>query len=210
MIWYACYGSNMDYERFLKYIQGGQLIVNNKTKEYKACPTDVKPPEQSEPYSIDRRLFFAKESNTWNQHGVAFISNKRNKNSKTFAKLYLISEDQFSHLFAQENGRSNVRIDYKHLFENGYLDFDYNFYNRILVIEKNHKGFPVLTFTNKSKLLPNKPFVEYASLIINSLISTHNLTTKEAFDYIVRNDTGASRKDLKEKLYQHKMEIEIS
>jgi len=204
MIWYACYGSNMDYERFIKYIQGGRLIVNNKTKEYKPCPTDVKPPEQSEPYTIDRRLFFAKESNTWNQHGVAFISNKRNKKSKTFAKLYLISEDQFLHLFAQENGRLNARIDFEQLFQNEYLDFDYSFYNRILVIEKDHKGFPVLTFTNKSKLLPNKPFVEYASLIINSLISTHNITIKEAFDYIARNETDAWKKDLKVKLNQHK------
>lgn len=204
MIWYACYGSNMDYERFLKYIQGGQLIVNNTTKVYKPCPTDIKPPEQSEPYSIDRRFFFAKESKTWNQHGVAFISNKRNKKSKTFAKLYLISEDQFLHLFAQENGRLNAKINYEQLFQNGFLDFDYSFYNRILVIEKNHKGFPILTFTNKSKLSPNKPFVDYTNLIINGLISTHNLTTKEAFDYIVQNKTGASRKDLKESQNQQK------
>jgi hypothetical protein len=145
MIWYACYGSNMDLDRFLKYIQGGQLTVNGVKRDYTACPTDTSSPKHSEPYSIDRKFFFAKKSKTLNEHGVGFISNKKNNKSKTFGKLYLISEAQFSHLFAQENGRETAKINYEMLLKKGALDFDYNFYNRIILLDKNYKGHPILT-----------------------------------------------------------------
>lgn len=200
MVWYACYGSNMDSGRFSKYIQGGQLIVNGVVKDYSPCPVDASPPQQSEPYSIDRRFFFAKKSKTWNQHGVGFISNKRNKRSKTFAKLYLISESQFSHLFAQENGRQTSHINYKQILNNGYLDFEYNFYNRILLMDENYAGFPILTFTNKSNLTTTKPMSEYVNLISNGLKLTHGLSNKEVFDYLGKNGSGVRKKDLKKML----------
>ena len=197
MIWYACYGSNMDENRFMKYIQGGELIVNGKTKKYRPCSADTSPPTQSEPYVLDRRFYFAKESGTWNKHGVGFISNRRNKRSRTYSKLYLISEAQFSHIFAQENGRQTVEIEYDRLSDSGYLDFEFNFYNRIILLEENHEGFPILSFTNRNNLSTNEPLLEYVKLISNGLKLTHNLTSKEAFEYIVRKGTGAKRKDLK-------------
>lgn len=196
MIWYACYGSNMDMNRFLKYIQGGQLTVNGETKIYKACPTDTSTPKNSEPYSIDRKFFFAKESKTWNKHGVGFISNRKNKKSKTFGKLYLLSEAQFSHLFAQENGREKVTIDFEKLSKRGILDFDYNFYNRIVQLDKNYKGFPILTFTNKDNLKTNKPHPEYTLLIASGLKLTHKLSSKEVVNYLSKNGTGVKKKDL--------------
>lgn len=196
MIWYACYGSNMDLDRFLKYIQGGQLTVNGETKKYKACPTDTSKPKNSEPYSIDRKLFFAKESKTWDKHGVGFISNRKNKKSKTMGKLYLISEAQFSHLFAQENSRDTVAINFDKLSKQGILDFDFNFYNRIVQLDKNYKGFPILTFTNKNNLITNKPHSEYVQLISNSLKLTHKMTNKEVIDYLSKKGRGAKKKDL--------------
>jgi len=196
MIWYACYGSNMDLDRFLKYIKGGQLTVNGEIKNYKACPTDILPPENSEPYLIDRKFLFAKESKTWNKHGVGFISNKKNKKSKTFGKLYLISEAQFSHLFAQENGRETTKINFDKLSKLGILDYEYNFYNRIVQLDKNYKGFAILTFTNRDNPTTNKPHPEYARLIISGLKLTHKLTSKEAVDYLSKKGTGAKKKEL--------------
>lgn len=196
LIWYACYGSNMDLDRFLKYIQGGQLTVNGEIKNYKACTTDTSLPKNSEPYLIDRKFFFAKESKTWNKSGVGFISNRKNKKSKTFGKLYLISKVQFSHLFAQENAKKTAKIDFDKLSKLGILDFDYNFYNRIVQLDKNYKGFPILTFTNKDNLTTNKPHLEYAQLISNGLKLTHKLTSKESVDYLSKKGTGAKKKDL--------------
>jgi hypothetical protein len=196
MIWYACYGSNMDLERFLKYIQGGQLTVNGEIKDYKACLTDTSYPKISEPYLIDRKFYFAKESKTWNKYGVGFVSNRKNKKSKTFGKLYLISEVQFSHLFAQENGRETAKIDFDKLLKLGILDFDYTFYNRIVQLDKNHKGFPILTFTNRDNLKTNEPHPEYARLISSGLKLTHKLTNKETLDYLSKKGTGARKKKL--------------
>ncbi len=196
MVWYACYGSNMDLDRFLKYIQGGQLTVNGEIKNYSPCPTDTSLPKNSESYLIDRKLFFAKESKTWDKHGVGFISNRKNKKSKTLSKLYLISEAQFSHLFAQENGREKAIIDFDKLSKLGILDFAYNFYNRIVELDKNYKGFPILTFTNKDNITTNKPHSEYAELILSGLKLTHKLTSKEALEYLSKKGTGAFKKDL--------------
>lgn len=165
------------------------------TKDYKPCPTDTSLPRQPQPYSIDRKFYFAKESTTWNKHGVGFISNKRNKRSTTLGKLYLISKAQLSHLFAQENGRDTAKIDFEKLLNDGILDFDYNFYNRIILLDKDYNGFQILTFTNKSNLLTNKPLFEYAALISNGLRLTHKLTNKEAVNYLGKNGTGAKKKD---------------
>jgi hypothetical protein len=109
--------------------------------------------------------------------------------------LYLITEAQFSHLFAQENGRETAKIDFEKLLKNKMQDFDYNFYNRILVLEKEYKGYPVLTFTNKEKLPLNPPHLEYARLIANGLKLTHKLSSKQSLEYLTRR-TGASRKAL--------------
>ncbi|MEQ8363973.1 MAG: hypothetical protein RH948_13970 [Cyclobacteriaceae bacterium] len=186
----------MDLNRFSKYIQGGQLTVNGKIKKYKACPTDISMPKKSEPYIIDRKFYFAKESKTWNRHGVGFISNKKNKKSKTFSKLYLISEVQFSHLFAQENGRETAKIDFDKLTKLGIIDYDYNFYNRIVQLDKNYKGFPILTFTNRVNLTTNKPHPEYVRLISSGLKLTHKLTSKEAVNYLSKKGSGAKKKEL--------------
>lgn len=153
-------------------------------------------PKNSEPYLIDRKFFFAKESKTWNKHGVGFISHKKNKKSKTFGNLHIISEVQFSHLFAQEIDREIAKIDFDKLSKLGILDYDYNFYNRIIQLDKNYKGFPILTFTNRDNLTTNKPHPEYARLISNALKLTHKLTSKEAVDYLSKKGTGAMKKEL--------------
>ncbi|MEI2676169.1 MAG: hypothetical protein V9F05_19205 [Chitinophagaceae bacterium] len=196
MIWYACYGSNMDNDKFIKYIQGGELTVNGHEKNYIPCPTDTEPARQSEQYLIDRRFYFAKESTTWNKHGVGFISPRRSSRSRTYARIYLISRAQFSHLFAQENSRQTAQINYENLNEKGFLDFEYSFYNRIIQLEENLNGCPVLTFTNKSILLPNKPLKEYVRLICKGLRLTHNLSDKNIFEYLSKKGTGINKKEL--------------
>ncbi len=179
MIWYACYGSNMDETRFLRYIND--------------CPTDINPPREFELYSIYRRFYFAENSQRWNG-GVGFVSTKIDSRSLTYAKLYLISRDQFSYLFNAENGRrTSIMIDYNHFQNNKMLDIstDRNgdpiqirLYNRIIKLEESYKGYPILTFTN-SRILPRvKPADEYVELINNGLRITHNLSDEDIARYI--------------------------
>ena len=196
MIWYACYGSNMDLNRFLKYIQGGELIVNGRIRRYAPCPSDIAEPRQTEPYFIKRRLYFAKKSNTWNKQGVGFISTKSNPRSLTYSKLYLISEDQFAHLFAGENSVPSLSIDYNRLGKTGILDFDSDYHNRIIQLDKNYKGYPILTFTNKKNLPDNKPMRDYLELIGNGIKETHNISTEQLADYFIKSNAGFGKKTL--------------
>jgi hypothetical protein len=58
---------------------------------------------------------------------VGFIGNKKDKRIKTYAKIYLITRNQFNYLFANENGRDNVTIDYETLHKEGKLDLNHGF-----------------------------------------------------------------------------------
>lgn len=182
-VWYACYGSNMDGDRFLKYIQGGKLVINGNIKEYSACLTDREEPKDSRPYIIlNRKFYFAKESKTWNRCGVGFIKNK--EGSKAFAKLYLISKPQFSHLFVIENARKKSEVDFDKILKDGFQNFNYNFYNQIILLDRNYGGYPIVTFTNKDKLEANEPFEDYLKLVKTGLKQTHKLSDIELFGYL--------------------------
>lgn len=196
MIWYACYGSNMNIERFMIYIRGGKLVINGHTKTYRLCENDISLPKVDEPYVIHRRFYFAKSSLTWDNCGVGFISNKLNFRSITYARLYLISRTQFDHLFASENDRRRTIINYSRLENESRLDFDYNFYNRIILIERNYKGYPILTFTNNEYLPINSPLPEYVKLISKGLKTSHGLSDENIANYLKKSNVGLSKKEL--------------
>ncbi len=195
LIWYACYGSNIDETRFLAYLQGGKLVTyNGHIKSYQGCIQDTSKPRDARPFLLNRKLFFGEESSTWNYHGVAFISNRKNLKSKTFSKIYLISKAQFNHLFANENGRKTASVDYDSLLKRGYLDFDFRFYNRVLLIDKSYKGYPIITFTNSQRLVFKKPCEEYITYIAKGIISTHRISTETCVDYFLKNKIGRSKR----------------
>jgi hypothetical protein len=68
-IWYASYGSNMNLERFLCYIEGGSL--KGMKKIYLGCKNKNKP-IKNKFFEITFPLYFSKYSHNWNG-GVAFI-----------------------------------------------------------------------------------------------------------------------------------------
>lgn len=196
MIWYACYGSNMDSKRFLKYILGGELIINGQPKVYNPCKTDINVPKAEEPHILNRRFYFAEKSGTWQDHGVGFISTKSNPKSTTYSKLYLISKAQFNHLYGSENGRPPDNINFEHLKENSNLDNNYRLYSRIISLNQDYKGYPILTFTNKKVLNNNIPMIEYVKLIANGLRMTHNLNDDTISKYLLKANAGITKTNL--------------
>lgn len=199
LVWYACYGSNMDLNRFMKYIKGGCLP--NRVDPYLPCPTDIKSPRKKEKYIINRRFYFAKGSKTWStkdangniikKHGVGFISNKLNIKNRTYARLYLISKDQFRHLFEQENARDTpCTINYAEIKKNKKQDFNYLrtgnewFYGRIIQLERYYKGYPILTFTAQKEFPKNKPMPAYVKLISAGIKKTHKVSNAEIAAYM--------------------------
>lgn len=76
-VWYACYGSNINSERFMEYI--------NKCE-------DKTPPAESRPYMLCNNVFFAKTSVRWGG-GKAFLDDSGI--GKAYGKIYKITKEQF-------------------------------------------------------------------------------------------------------------------
>ncbi|MDD4680459.1 MAG: gamma-glutamylcyclotransferase, partial [Clostridia bacterium] len=76
-VWYACYGSNIKRERFMKYIN--------------QCE-DNTPPRMERPRMLNHPIYFAKKSNTWQNKGVAFLD--FTKRGSCYGKMYLITKEQ--------------------------------------------------------------------------------------------------------------------
>ncbi|MDD4081108.1 MAG: gamma-glutamylcyclotransferase [Eubacteriales bacterium] len=85
-LWYACYGSNINYERFMLYIQG----CDDKT-----------PPKETRPYVLPHRLYFGGRSRTW-AGPVAFISTLHDENARTLGRVYRITAAQFDQIRDKE------------------------------------------------------------------------------------------------------------
>ena len=104
LIWYVCYGSNLKYARFMKYI-------NN-------CECKDKPITDRN-LEIHYQLYFANHSSKWHGCGVCFIVDKEDPNVHTYARAYLITKEQFEDLWVQEGKSDNW---YGQLIELGEYD----------------------------------------------------------------------------------------
>ena len=140
LVWYACYGSNIMYERFLCYIQGGKFYANNKC--YEPC-SDKTEPRGSKAIKIPFEMYFGNESPSWDNTGVAFID--ISKNGETLGRMYLIAEEQFEEVWIQEGKGTN-------------------WYNKLIELGE-YEGYPIKTFTNSIKRPENKPSENYLKVI---------------------------------------------
>jgi len=84
-VWYACYGSNFNKERFMEYIRG--------------C-SDNTPPQEDRAIILGHPIYFAQQSSRWDNKGVAFLD--RQKAGKAYGRMYLITEQQFKEIHRQE------------------------------------------------------------------------------------------------------------
>ena len=80
-IWYACYGSNLSYQRFMRYI--------NK------CD-DITPPRKWMPITIKHDMYYALQSRIWSDMAVAFINPQYDICANTLGRMYLITRDQYN------------------------------------------------------------------------------------------------------------------
>jgi len=144
LVWYACYGSNMMYERFLCYIQGGTFYANNKL--HKGCK-DKTPPRTSKAIIIPYEMYFGNRASSWNDSGVAFLD--ISKVAVTLGRMYLITEEQFEEVWEQECKSSN-------------------WYDKLIELGK-YEGYPVKTFTNSTRCNENTPSTKYLDVICKGI-----------------------------------------
>ena len=84
-VWYAAYGSNINRERFMEYIN--------------EC-TDKTEPKEDRPYMIPYELYFASAVGRWERKGVAFINDE--KAGITWGRAYKITMEQFKQIQEKE------------------------------------------------------------------------------------------------------------
>ncbi|WP_019415773.1 hypothetical protein [Paenisporosarcina sp. TG20] len=181
-VWYLSYGSNLSKDRFLCYIQGG--TPNGSTKNERGC-RDNTIPIRDEGYEISFPLYFAKFSSRWNG-GVAFIGKSEKNNTKTFARMYLITEEQFLDVVSQENDVADISIDLEEVISNKSLQVSDGWYGNILYIGEKD-GHPIFSFTSNDDIEDakfNPPSKAYLDTISLGLTETFDMAQVAASNYL--------------------------
>lgn len=135
-VWYACYGSNIYFDRFRYYITGGTYPLTGK--EHKGC-RDKTLPTESVPILIPYEMYFGNESSSWGGCGVAFLDTS--KPSVVVGRAYLITAEQFEDVHLQEGP-------------------SLNWYDKIVDLGA-YRDYPIKTFTNSTRRQENRPSATY-------------------------------------------------
>lgn len=166
-VWYVCYGSNLCEERFWCYITGE---ANEKLgiKEGPRC-RDQNAYVTKLPIRIPYEMYFGNKSRTWDDGGVCFLNPTKVKDSKkyTFAMAYLISEEQYRHVWERE-GKSR------------------QWYGKEIELDPIIAAimtFPVKTFTSEMVHDYNPPCKRYLAVVKKGLLEW-GLSNKQATRYL--------------------------
>jgi|GEM_PF-1064806 len=182
-VWYVSYGSNLQRERFMYYIQGGTPKGSSRAEV--GC-TDKTPPQEDQPIFLHYSLYFSKKSSKW--HGsVAFLRTEQDEDSETLGRAYLVTEEQFQEIVKQENGNIIDPINLDEIIEtgSGCISTAY-FYNFIIYLGKIN-GIDAFTFTSKGSSNANNfvgPSKEYFDTIVSGIVETYGYSKVEAAEYL--------------------------
>jgi hypothetical protein len=189
-VWYACYGSNLNYELLLCYIKGG--TARGRSEPNQGC-RDPRPPVEARTISLAFELFFAGCFKAWGNAGLAFIR-ERTEQCQTLGRMYLITDDQFNDVVMQENF---VKVDGSRFVP----PIEQLARQRVSVLPGNRwygnivnigtvNGIPILTFTTaRTDLHPNphRPSPEYFKVIVAGIKETYpEMTNAEIAAYFSR------------------------
>lgn len=158
-VWYACYGSNLNADRFNNYIEGGVYELTGAFCE--GC--------RDKSHWVDDcmktypgRMYFAMNSSRWENKGVSFYDPNSN-NGYTYMRLYKITRGQF-HDVQRHEGPS--------------------WYGRIVCLDVLSDNCPVYTMTSKRILEDNMPGEKYLNLIRTSLMENLSQGEFEVDNYL--------------------------
>lgn len=161
-VWYACYGSNLYYERFMCYINGD---TNDKYSSVGGC-RDKSLPIDERQYIFDCPIYFAGNSKRWNGGGSAFLDYEHK--GKSYGKIYKIKMNQFIDVLKQEQ-RCKL-------------------YDVVLFADLID-DLPVLTFSAKHKLydLLQEPSAHYIEVMRRGLLKLYDNLDDEKLTYYLKN-----------------------
>ena len=161
-VWYVAYGSNMCFERFATYIEGGYCERNGK--EYPAC-ADTTLPTETRMVEIHLPMYFANyNEGSWEHSAVSFLD--VNGFGESYGRAYLIKKSQLAHIHTLEGRGANW---YPDIVELGEIE-----------------GIKALTVTNKNtkRYSPMSEIsAAYLSTIMDGLQEMGE-SAELAFDYV--------------------------
>ena len=164
-VWYVSYGSNMLYERFMCYIEGGSFEGSTPRERCR----DPSPPVVVRTIEIPYDMYFGNVSRSWKRGGVSFIDMTKKGNSLGVA--YLITREQLDHVATQENGGTPPEDScgwYEDVIELGLME-----------------GFEVKTITNKSLRPYNVPVPKYLETLRRGIRQNWpDMSDEEIEDYL--------------------------
>lgn len=197
-VWYASYGSNINKERFLCYILGGQARGALTSEE---GARDQSMPIKYENIEIPRKQYYANSSKRWQNQGVAFIGSEYSGET-TLGRMYLITRQQFEDVVKQECKLSvhksmDIKID--HARKNGWaLVVPNSWYGKILFLGERD-GYPIYTFTNPHDLQDyRKPSKEYLQMIASGIYENYHLDLETLSSYFLHKEGIKGNYSLKE------------
>ncbi|RZJ71560.1 hypothetical protein [Flavobacterium sp.] len=183
LVWYAVYGSNLSSGRFIHYIQGGNS--SGSTKACEPC-NDTSLPQKEQLFELQHELVFARSSTQWQNGGVAFIDREPSAQTKTLAKLYLITKEQFNHVARWETGGNPIEeINIDEAISEGSTVFKHpSWYGMVLYLGQVD-DIPVLTLTDEAIIkVYTKPSPQYLTQIVNGLRDTYNFSSDQTYQYL--------------------------
>jgi hypothetical protein len=148
---------------------------------------------------INRELYFAKNSDPWGG-AVAFVLPEPSK-SQTLGRAYLISEEQFTDIAAQENGRrpgdAEFRFDYAYAEKNAQSYFNSSdpsrplsggksWYGRVLLLG-TRESWPVFTLTAEwdGYLDVNTPGRTYLNTVADGIRQLGKISPRSLCEYFI-------------------------
>lgn len=147
-VYYVSYGSNILFDRFRLYIEGGtneQLGISQDGCRDNTLPKEIIP------YIINHSIYFANTSTKWDNQGVAFLD--MSKPGFALGRAYLITKEQFEDVHSQEGNHPKW-------YNQAYL---LGYYNNL----------EVWTISNSSLLPQTATSGKYLNVIISGLCETY-------------------------------------
>ncbi len=186
-VWYLSYGSNLNKNRFNCYLSGGQPVGSMESE--KGC-RDRAAPLKARGKTIPHEMIFAGSSTRWNDKGVAAIDPKEDPTALTYARMYLVTKDQFFDLVKQENYIPLDQMLHWTLPKAGEskVMFPNNWYGKLLHMGEE-EGYPIYTFTfpgDFQQLKINPPDRSYIKIIQRGLEETHIFSLWEVEKYLIQ------------------------
>lgn len=187
-VWYASYGSNCSRERFQAYLSGGRAPGARRVH---AGARDPRPPAADAAVEFASAICFTGRSRTWGG-APCFLEHQLAEGPGALGRRYLITEQQFADVMAQENGRPFDEIVLPSLddLEPGSMTVVGAGNYDALVALPPVDGAPVVTFTAPvppETRTPSAPAAGYLSTLLRGLRETHSIDDRELAERMLRS-----------------------